>query len=56
MLGTGVNGHDSVKNAGLRVGVELNQNLRLNGGYWSAQPAKGCLTVSFWAVISLGVG
>jgi hypothetical protein len=45
-----------IKDARLRVDVELNQNLGFLVGHQLAQPAKGCLTVSFCALISLKVG
>ena len=59
VVDAGIDRNHAVKDAGLRVDVELNQDLRPGLGHRSvpiAQPAKGCLTVSFWAVTSLGVG
>jgi hypothetical protein len=40
VLDAGVDGHDSVKNTRLRVGVELNQDLRFHGS-WSISRRMG---------------
>ena len=66
MVDARVDGHDAVEDAGLRVGVELDQDRRLRGTGHSSETsrprkipsalehhlANGCLTVSFLAVIS----